>query len=176
MKKVKEKAKKVLNSYQSILILLIAICLVSMFINYRVMHLSNTFMFNGANDYVRILNGVISNNYDVNLFVGSDIEYLKENDIEITNYKIGYYTMQNDKFIKLAVMEGSDEIGLSLKKLLSSNSSFNVTEPTINKYFITSDTIKALKEDKLYFIIDVIKKDGTSLKETLKIDVEMISK
>lgn len=176
MKKVKNNVKKLLNSYHTVLTILIIVCLISMFVSYRVMSLSNTFMFNGTNDYVKILNGVISTNYNVNLFVGSDIEYTLDKDIIINEYSIGYYTMQNNEYIKLAVIEGKDEVSLSLKKLLSSKSAFNLTEPTKNNHYFNKDTIKALKEDNLYFIIEVNTLDEEQIKEVLKIDLEQISK
>lgn len=158
---MKKKLKKILKSYQTILILLI-ILIVTLIIytNYLVKN-NDTYLFNANDEYVDIYNGVISLNYDINVFVGSDINYLKE-DIKVSKYKIGYYVKINDTYKEFIVKEDIDEEGFSLKNTIESISSYNLTELTKNKNYFSKEKIKAL-EDGLYFIIEA----QTEKKETI---------
>ena len=81
------------------------------------MKTSRTYMFNGSSKFIEIKNGVISTNYSINLFEGSDISYINKDDYNVTKYKIGYYVKINGKYKKFAVIENKDNDGLSLKGL-----------------------------------------------------------
>ena len=72
--KVKESLKKVFNSVRLLIITLILIIFILLLYCNHLMKSSKSYMFSGVSDYVTILNGVISLNYDVNLLIGSDIE------------------------------------------------------------------------------------------------------
>ena len=99
MKKLnKKKDVKFFNSYNVIIISLIILVLVLIFF---CSHLMKTYMFNGSGKYVTIYNGVVSLNYDINIFEGSDITYLPLKDQAVTKYKIGYYVKVNDSLKEL---------------------------------------------------------------------------
>ena len=66
--------KNFFNSWQPLLIALILVIVgLLMFINH-LMHATKTYMFNGSNDYVRILNGVTVINDSLAIFEGSDVD------------------------------------------------------------------------------------------------------
>ncbi|MFA7120861.1 MAG: hypothetical protein WC277_05235 [Bacilli bacterium] len=136
---------------------------------------SKTYMFSGKSDYVTIFNGVISLNYDVKLLEGSDIEYINEKDYVVTEYKIGYYIDKDSTLLPLAIKSGEDEIGFSLKVLLSEISAYNITEPYHNTTYFTKEKIKFL-ENGLYFIIEAKTEDGKEILDKIELSLSKVSK
>lgn len=167
--------KKFFNSWQPLLIVLILVIAgLLMFINH-LMHATKTYMFNGTNDYIRILNGVAVINDSLAIFEGSDIDYIYEKDIMVTKYKIGYYVKVNDKLSPISIISGEDEDTLSLSKLLQGGTSFNVIESVSNDHYFSKENIKALN-DGLYFVIEFTPKKGDEVKVETKIDISNMSK
>lgn len=167
--------KKFFNSWQPLIIVLIlVIAALLIFINH-LMHATKTYMFNGTNDYIRILNGVAVINDSLAIFEGSDIEYIYEKDIMVTKYKIGYYVKVNDKLSPISIISGEDEDTLSLSKLLQGGTSFNVIESVSNEHYFSKENIKALNEG-LYFVIEFTPKKGDEVKVETKIDISNMGK
>ena len=167
--------KKFFNSWQPLIIVLILVIAgLLMFINH-LMHATKTYMFNGTNDYIRILNGVAVINDSLAIFEGSDVDYIYEKDIMVTKYKIGYYVKVNDKLSPISVISGEDEEALSLSKLLQGGTSFNVIESVSNEHYFSKENIKALNEG-LYFVIEFTPKKGDEVKVETKIDISNMSK
>ncbi|MDD2504745.1 MAG: hypothetical protein PHF21_00555 [Bacilli bacterium] len=136
---------------------------------------SKTYMFNGKSDYVTILNGVISLNYDVNLIQGSDIEYVNQEDKEVLEYKIGYYVLKENTLIPLVTKTGTDETGLSLKGIINEMSAYNIAEPYHNKRFFTKE-IKESLEDGLYFMIEASTTDNEEIVDKIELSLSKVSK
>ena len=67
MKKKIKQTKSFLNSPHVVLIPLIIINFMLLYLGYHLMKTDDTYMFSGTGDYVNILNGVVSLNYDINL-------------------------------------------------------------------------------------------------------------
>jgi len=132
-------------------------------------------MFNASGEYVNIYNGIITLNYDVNIFEGSDIDYVPEKDVVVTKYKIGYYVKDGDNLIPIAVNEDKDEEGLSLKAILEGISSFNVTELNKNDKHFNKQSVKLLN-DGLYFVIEATDKDGNVITNVTDMNMTRISK
>lgn len=167
--------KKFFNSWQPLIIVLILVIAgLLIFINH-LMHATKTYMFNGTNDYIRILNGVAVINDSLAIFEGSDVDYIYEKDIMVTKYKIGYYVKVNDKLSPISVISGEDDEALSLSKLLQGGTSFNVIESVSNEHYFSKENIKALNEG-LYFVIEFTPKKGDEVKVETKIDISDMSK
>ena len=167
--------KNFFNSWQPLLIVLILVIVgLLMFINH-LMHATKTYMFNGTNDYVRILNGVTVINDSLAIFEGSDVDFIYEKDIMVTKYKIGYYVKVNGNLSPISVISGEDEDTLSLSKLLEGGTSFNVIESVSNDHYFSKENINALK-DGLYFIIEFTPKKGDEVKLETKLDISDMSK
>ena len=132
-------------------------------------------MFNGSDDYVTIYNGVVSLNYDVNVFEGSDIVYLPEKDEIVTKYKIGYYVKDGDNLIPISVIEDIDEAGFSLKALVEGISAFNLTELNKNNQHFTKQT-KKLLNNGLYFVIEATSKDNKEIANITNMNLTKITK
>ena len=140
--------KNFFNSWQPLLIVLILVIVgLLMFINH-LMHATKTYMFNGSNDYVRILNGVTVINDSLAIFEGSDVDFIYEKDIMVTKYKIGYYVKVNGNLSPISVS---------------------------NDHYFSKENINALK-DGLYFIIEFTPKKGDEVKLETKLDISDMSK
>lgn len=167
--------KKFFNSWQPLLVILILVIAgLLIFINH-LMHATKTYMFNGSNDYVRILNGVTVINDSLAIFEGSDVDFIYEKDIMVTKYKIGYYVKVDGKLSPISVISGEDEETLSLTKLLEGGTSFNVIESVSNEHFFSKENVDALK-DGLYFVIEFTPKKGDEVKLETKLDISDMSK
>lgn len=167
--------KKFFNSCQPLIIVLILVIAVLLIFINHLMHATKTYMFNGTNDYIRILNGVAVINDSLAIFEGSDIDYIYEKDIMVTKYKIGYYVKVNNKLSPISIISGEDEDTLSLSKLLQGGTSFNVIESVSNDHYFSKENIKALN-DGLYFVIEFTPKKGDEVKVETKIDISNMSK
>ena len=175
MKKLnKKKDVKFFNSYNVIIISLIILVLVLIFFCSHLMKSSKTYMFNGSGKYVTIYNGVVSLNYDINIFEGSDITYLPLKDQAVTKYKIGYYVKVNDSLKELVVISDEDKEGYSLKSVFEGLSAFNVTELPKNDKYFNSEKIKNLKN--LYFVIEATTKSGEVINESYELNVTKLSR
>ncbi len=169
------KIKKFFNSPVPIIIMLIIIIIVLLINTNYLMKSNKIYLFSASNDYVKINNGVISLNYDINILEGSDITYLKDKDITVTKYKIGYYVKDNDKLIPLSIIEDNDEGGFSLKALLEGINTFNINELNKNNNHFNKESTKLLN-DGLYFIIEATDNKGNVISEITKTDLIKISK
>lgn len=171
----KKKIKKIIKSYHTIIICLIILCMFLMGYVWFLTGCNATYVFSGKNDYVEINNGVISLNYDINLFEGSDITYLKEKDIVLSEYKIGYYVKDNEVLKDLIVISDKNEYGFSLKALLEGINQFNISEPYQNKSHFKKE-IKNNLDNGLYFMIEGKTIKDKELSVVLEINTSKISK
>lgn len=172
---LKNKLKDFFKSYNAVIIALIIIVVILLCFSNHLMKSSKTYMFSGKSNNVIILNGVVSLNYDVNLLQGSDIEYISEKDYAVTEYKIGYYVNKGNSLLPLVIKSGADEIGLSLKGILSEMSAYNITEPYHNNTYFTKETINSL-EKGLYFIIEAKTTSGEELLDKIELSLSKVSK
>ncbi|MDD4187829.1 MAG: hypothetical protein PHX04_03605 [Bacilli bacterium] len=172
--KFKKYLKKFFNSVKFLIIILILIIVVLLLFCNHLMNANKTYMFSGASDYVTILNGVISLNYDVNLLSGSDINYVMEEDKIVSEYKIGYYIFKDNTLSPFVIKTGTDDEGLSLKGLINEMSAFNITEPYNIKRFFTKENKEALEEG-LYFIIEAKTIDNEEILDKTEISLSKVS-
>ena len=171
---MKNKINKIFNSYKIIIIVLILFIIFLLIYNNKIASTYKTYIFSGSSDYVEINIGVISLNYNMNLFQGSNIEY-KEKDKTIVSYDIGYYVLSGEEYLPLATKAGDDEEGLSLKAIITGIDNFRVVEPANGNYYFTEDKIEGL-ENNLYFIIKATDNKNKEIKDVIKLKVTKISK
>lgn len=171
---MKDKINKIFNSYKIIIIALILFIIFLLFYNHKITSTYKTYIFSGSSDYVDINSGVISLNYNMNLFQGSNIEY-KEKDKTIVSYDIGYYVLNGEEYLPLATKAGEDEEGLSLKAIITGIDNFRVIEPANGNYYFTKEKIEGI-ENNLYFIIKAKDNKNNEIKDVIKLKVTKISK
>ena len=167
--------RRFFSSYSPLLVLLIIIIIVLItYCNY-IMKSIKVYTFSGTSDYVEIYNGVLSLNYDINLLEGSDITYLKEKDVVVTDYKIGYYVKDGDNLISIAVKQDSDEEGLSLRAVLEGKGAYNVVELNNNNFHFNKERIDLLKNG-LYFVIEATDIKGNAITDIVNLSITKITK
>lgn len=171
---MKNKINKIFNSYKIIIIALILFIIFLLIYNNKLTSTYKTYIFSGSSDYVEINSGVISLNYNMNLFQGSNIEY-KEKDKTIVSYDIGYYVLNGEEYLPLATKAGEDEEGLSLKAIITGIDNFRVIEPANGNYYFTKEKIEGI-ENNLYFIIKAKDNKNNEIKDVTKLKVTKISK
>lgn len=171
---MKDKINKIFNSYKIIIIALILFIIFLLIYNKNITSTYKTYIFSGSSDYVDINSGVISLNYNMNLFQGSNIEY-NEKDKIIVNYDIGYYVLNGEEYLPLATKAGEDEEGLSLKAIITGIDNFRVVEPANGNYYFTKEKKEGL-ENNLYFIIKATDNKNNEIKDVIKLKVTKISK
>ena len=171
---MKNKINKIFNSYKIIIIALILFIIFLLIYNNKLTSTYKTYIFSGSSDYVEINSGVISLNYNMNLFQGSNIEY-KEKDKTIVSYDIGYYVLNGEEYLPLATKAGEDEEGLSLKAIITGIDNFRVIEPANGNYYFTKEKVEGI-ENNLYFIIKAKDNKNNEIKNVIKLKVTKISK
>jgi len=179
-KKKKCNFKKCIKAYfkttKPIMIALIGLSLILAWFAFHLMSVNKTYMFNGAGDFVKIYNGVISINSDVNVFQGSDIRYIHDEDFIVTDYIIGYYTLdKDDNPVEFIVRSGNEKDGISLRELIHEISAFNITEPFQTREWFSKESIRNLKNG-MVFIIEAITEDGEEIKTGVQIVLHNVSK
>ena len=171
---MKDKINKIFNSYKIIIIALILFIIFLLIYNNKLTSTYKTYIFSGSSDYIEINSGVISLNYNMNLFQGSNIEY-KEKDKTIVSYDIGYYVLNGEEYLPLATKAGEDEEGLSLKAIITGIDNFRVIEPANGNYYFTKEKVEGI-ENNLYFIIKAKDNKNNEIKNVIKLKVTKISK
>ena len=171
---MKDKINKIFNSYKIIIIALILFIIFLLIYNNKLTSTYQTYIFSGSSNYVEINSGVISLNYNMNLFQGSNIEY-KEKDKNIVSYDIGYYILSGEEYLPLATKAGEDKEGLSLKAIITGIDNFRVIEPANGNYYFTKEKIEGI-ENNLYFIIKAKDNKNNEIKDVIKLKVTNISK
>lgn len=171
---MKNKINKIFNSYKIIIIALILFIIFLLIYNNKLTSTYKTYIFSGSSDYVEINSGVISLNYNMNLFQGSNIKY-KEKDKTIVSYDIGYYVLSGKEYLPLATKAGEDNEGLSLKAIITGIDNFRVIEPANGNYYFTKEKIEGI-ENNLYFIIKAKDNKNNEIKDVIKLKVTKISK
>ena len=174
-KRLKKKLKRFILSYQPLVIILVILLAVVLIHTNNIIKSIKTYTFSGTGEYVEINNGVISLNYDMNYLNGSDIDYIKEKDLTVVDYKIGYYVKDGDNLISIGVIEDQNEDGFSLKNILEGKETFNIMELNSNNFHFTKERIDLLKNG-LYFVIEAKDKKGNDINDVVKLDIRKITK
>ncbi len=171
---MKKKLLNIINSYKVIIFVLILLCVFLLLYLNKITSANKIYLFEGSSDYVEVKSGVISLNYNMNLFQGSNIEF-KEKDKTIVSYDIGYYVLIDDEYLPLATKAGEDDEGLSLKQLIIGTDNFKIIEPNHGNYYFTKEKIDNI-ESNLYFIIKAKDNKNYEIKDAIKLKVTKISK
>ena len=171
---MKKKLLNIINSYKVIIIVLMLLCVFFLIYLNKITSANKIYLFEGSSDYVEVKSGVVSLNYNMNLFQGSNIEF-KKKDKTVVSYDIGYYVLVNDEYLPLATKAGEDDEGLSLKELIMGTDNYKIIEPANGNYFFTKDKINNL-DSNLFFIIKATNNKNNEIKDAIKLKVTKISK
>ena len=174
-KKNKKELKNVFNSYKTIIILSLLLNIILLGITYLAISNNKTYSFSGKDDYIEINDGLISLSTDINILNGSNIKYIKSEDVDVKDFKIGYYVMNNNKLVEIVTTSYNGETEMKLSELVNNFTNINVVEKNNNKVHFTSKN-KSLIGDGLYIVIEAKTTNGDTIFDKLKLNITKISK
>ena len=175
-KQINDTLKKVFNSPHLLVSILLLIIIVMISYTFYLTNSNRTFTFNGRGEHVSILNGAISLNHDANIFIGSHITYIAEEDVILVDYEIGYFLRRGLEYFPLVTILGEDERGFSLRLILQHNSIFNITELSRNRYFFDRASIRKLQNEGLFFIIKGTTIEGEEIFDKVELNLNQVSR
>jgi len=174
-KNLKEKLLDLLRSYKTIIYISFIINIILLMFLYNLTTSNRIYSFSGNDDYLRVKDGIVVFNNDINLFNGNNIEYIYGEDYEIKSYKIGYYVMDNSKLVEIfsTTMELDTEIKIS--EIINNFTAFNLTEKNSKPNYFTRYK-KDLISDGIYLVMEAKTKDGLDIFSKVNLNVSKISK
>jgi len=174
-KNLKEKLLDLLKSYKTIIYISFIINIILLVVLYNLTTSNRIYSFSGNDEYLRVKDGLVVFNNDINLFNGNNIEYIYGEDYEIKTYKIGYYVMDNSKLVEIfsTTMELDTEIKIS--EIINNFTAFNLTEKNSAPNYFTRYK-KDLIKDGIYLVMEAKTKDGISIFSKVNLNVSKISK
>lgn len=172
---VKEKIKKILQSYKTIIYISFFINIVLLAFSYYILSSNHIYTFSGSDEYLSVKDGMIILNTDINILNGNNIQYVNSTDYDIKSYKIGYYVMDKEKLV--SIVESSLELDTEVKlsDIIDNFTSFTVTEKNKNANYFTKYK-KDLIEDGIYLVLEAKTKDGKTIFSKVKLNVSKISR
>jgi len=174
-KNLKERILELLKSYKTIIYISFIINIILLIILYNLTTSNRIYSFSGNDDYLRVKDGLVVFNNDINLFNGNNIEYIYGEDYEIKSYKIGYFVMDDTKLVEIfsTTMELDTEIKIS--EIINNFTAFNITEKNNNPNYFTRYK-KDLIKNGIYLVMEAKTKDGIDVFSKVNLNVSKISK
>lgn len=174
-KTVKEKLLSAIKSYKTIIYISFAINIILLVFAYYTISSNKIYTFSGSDEYIKVSDGLIALNTDINLINGNNIEYINSVDYDIKSYKIGYYVMDDTKLVEIISNTLELDTSVKLSELINNFSSFNIVEKNNNPNYFTSYK-KELIGDNLYLVLEAKTETGDSVFSKIKLNVSKISK
>ena len=173
-KKVLNKLKDILNSYKTIIWISFLINIILLIFTYHVISSNKIYSFSGEDEYLKVENGLIVLNTDINILNGNNIKYINDEDYDIKEYKIGYYVMDGTKLIEIVSNSIKLDNTIKLSELVNKFTSFNISEKNKdNNYF--NKTNKKLLEKGLYLVLEAKTNDNKDIVSKVNLNVSKIS-
>lgn len=172
---VKENIKNILNSYKTIIYISFAINVVLLIFCYYIVSNNKVYSFSGEDEYLRVRDGIVVLNNDINVLNGNNIKYVSSEDYDIVNYKIGYYVMDENKLVEIVSTTLELETDIKLSEIVNNFTSFNVTEKDKDAVYFTAYK-KGLLDNGLYLVLEAKAKDGTNIFSKVKLNVSKVSR
>lgn len=172
---IKEKLINILNSYKTIIYISFLINIILMIFTYHILSSNKIYTFSGSDDYIKVSDGIISLNTDINVLNGNNIKYIYGLDYDIKEYKIGYYVMDDTKLVEIISNTIKLEENVKLSELINNFSSFNVVEKN-NKSNHFTHYKKKLINDGLYLVLEAKTDTEENIFSKVKLNVSKISK
>ena len=172
---LKDKLISIIKSYKTIIYISFIINIILLCFTYYTISSNKIYSFSGNDEYIRVRDGIIALNTDINLLNGNNIEYIYGVDYEIKSYKIGYYVMDDTKLVELISNTIDLDTTVKLSELINNFSSFNVVEKNSNANYFTSYK-KALIKDGLYLVLEAKTDSDENIFSKVKLNISKISK
>jgi len=174
-KNLKEKLCNLLKSYKTIIYISFIINIILLILLYNLTTSNKVYSFSGNDDYLRVKDGIVVFNNDINLFNGNNIEYIYGEDYEIKSYKIGYYVMDDTKLVEIFSTTMQLDTEIKISEIINNFTAFNLTEKNSNPNYFTRYK-KDLINDGIYLVMEATTKDGVNIFSKVNLNVSKISK
>ena len=147
---LKERTKRFFNSPQPLFVMftLIIIGLLIYIVQYTKHDTIMTASYTGEQGNISTIH--VFANHKLNVFYATPAQYTGE-DKKIYGYDIGYYYESGDKLKPFLVRSGKSDEALSLKKVVSDTSSWNISELSRTHSYFNEDILNNL--NKLHFVV-----------------------
>jgi len=172
---VSEKLKDLLKSYKTIIYISFAINVFLLIFCYYLMSNNNVYTFSGEDEYLKVKDGLIALNADINVINGNNIKYINNIDYDIKEYKIGYYVMDDDKLVEIVSDSLTFDTEMKLSEIVNNFTSFNLVEKNNSAKYFTHYK-KELLNDGLYLVLEAKTKDEEPVFSKVKLNITKISK
>lgn len=172
---LKEKLISILKSYKTIIYISFIINIILLIFAYYTVSSNKIYTFSGSDEYIRVSDGIITFNTDINLINGNNIEYINGVDYDIKSYKIGYYVMDDTKLVEIISNTLELEETVKLSELINNFTSFNIAEKNSKPNYFTSYK-KELIKDGLYLVLEAKTDNQETVFSKVKLNVSKISK
>lgn len=172
---VKEKLLSAIKSYKTIIYISFAINIILLVFAYYTISSNKIYSFSGSDEYIKVSDGIVAFNTDINLINGNNIEYINSVDYDIKSYKIGYYVMDDTKLVEIISNTLELDTSVKLSELINNFSSFNIVEKNSTPNYFTSYK-KKLINDNLYLVLEAKTENSEDIFSKVKLNVSKISK
>ena len=137
---------------------------------------NHKYIFDVNDENIRIKDGLIILNNDINIFYGNNIMYINEEDHDIEELTIGYYVENGNKELKKIVSNTYhyDET-IKLSDAIDLFTNFNIIENNDEKSIFTPDNVKYINNG-LYLVIKAKTTGQKNIEYKIKLNVTKISK
>ena len=174
-KHIKEKINNILKSYKTIIYISFFINIILLIFCYYIISSNKIYSFSGKSEKIKISDGLIILNTDINLINGSSIKYISNEDYEIKEYKVGYYSMDENKLVEIVSTSESLETPIKLSEIINNFISLNVTEKNSSDIYFTNYKKRLIDKD-LYFVIEAKTANNDTIFDKVKLNMTKISK
>ncbi|MBQ3020989.1 MAG: hypothetical protein IJD92_02040 [Bacilli bacterium] len=175
MKKIKERIFKIINSYKTIIFISLIINIILLILLNNTITNNKIYTFSGENEYIKVNDGLIVLNSDINLLNGNNIKYVNKEDYNIKSYKLGYYVMDNNKLVELISTNFEFENEMLLSETINNFTSFNIFEKNSTSTYFTKYK-KNLIDDGIYLVLEAKTTDGNTVFCKVNLTISKISK
>ena len=174
-KKIKNNLKNIIHSYKTIIYISFLINIILLVFTYNVITNNKIYSFSGEDDFVKVSEGMIVINNDINLINGNNIKYINSGDYDIKSYKIGYYLMDDNKLIE--IVSTSEELAtpIKLSDIIDNFTPLNVVEKNSSNIYFTNYK-KRLIDKGLYLVIEAKTETDENIFNKIKLNITKISK
>ena len=174
MKKNK-RLKKFFNSYKPLIFASIIINIILLLVLYFNNRNNTIYTFSGSGDYVEVNDGLIVLNNDINIINGNNLKYIKDEDYEVSTFKIGYYVMDEKKLVELISNTVEIDESISFNDIIDRFTTLNLVEKDKDNNYFTQYKKKLIK-DGLYLVIEAKTVDNEIILDRVAMNVSKISK
>ena len=174
-KNFRDKLKNIFKSYKTIIYISFVLNIILLLLCYYIMSNNKIYFFSGESENIKISDGIIALNMDINLLNGNNIEFIGKEDYNISSYKIGYYSIDDNKLVEIVSVSETLDEPIKMSNIINNFVSLSIFEKNSSNYYFTKYK-KRLVDKELYFILEAKTDNGKEILEKIKLNITKITK